>query len=686
MLKKVVFLAVALTVAFSLSACGPSPEDVTPTPAPSPAPATTPTPTPAPAETPTPEPSPKPAAFKVASLDIKPPEVMAGETVNISVVVENTGGTEGTYVVVLTVDGVNAEMKEVAITPGSSKLVDFSISRDIPGTYEIDIEGLSSTLNVKEKLIVKEIEIKYDDGSAENRMFFGEGYGHLISFSPPAAPFTVKNIKIYGAIFGSGWEDKNFEVEIWNKDCEVLYSAAHPVRLFYVPPKGSKWLEVEVPDIKVAGEFYVHIYTYGGIVLGADNSVPNLHSSSTVRTGGSAAEISTTWPIDSEQWYGDASKVNWMIRAVGTALVPSSVEFTTNNLVINPTVAEAGQTVTASAEISNTGEIDGSYPVTLKVAGAHIEDKDLTVSPGVTETVSFTFTRDTPGYYEIEVAGLTGFLIVVEPGGTIVELLKNSWPELFQELQLLPELEEIDTEDNKAIEDIAYLALNPEYRSAFESMLAAGIEGQRKYCTPLQALLWIAYDREFNEYDPLVNYSLEKLIDEAWKDTTISQNFTSDRWSDFDEVADRLNSPRLISVYMDDNFSYIADLEIFQEAERSFEIKGGACSDRGMFGLELLMRSGYAYNDFEVHENNAAAILVAFEGSSTFDRTVREQSWGHVVTLYVEDGLFYTIDMRLIRGPFDAIEDVASATYENWEAYEIRDINANVTEKVERTP
>lgn len=359
-------------------------------------------------------------------------------------------------------------------------------------------------------------------------------------------------------------------------------------------------------------------------------------------------------------------------------------DFTTSNLVITPTVAEVGQTVIATVEISNIGGIEDNYPVTLRIAGVQTETKDITIGPGVTETASFTFTRDTPGCYEIEVAGLTGQLIVIEPGGTLAEMLKTTWPELFQELQLLPELKETDMKDNEVIEDIAYLALNPEYRPAFESMLMIGIKGQRKYCTPLQALLWIAYDREFDEYNPLIDYSLEKLINDAWKNTTMSQNYTSDRWEDFDEVADRLNSPMLIATYMGNNFSYIADFYIFQPAERSFKIKGGACSDRGMFGLELLMRSGYEYNDFEVHKNNAAAILVAFEGRSTFDRTVREKGWGHVVTLYVKDGLFYTIDMRQIRGPFDAIEDAARATYPNWGAYEIRDIHASVTKKVKR--
>ena len=118
-------------------------------------PAPTPTPTPAPAPAPTPV-----AEFEVISLDIEPPEVMAGEAVSITAVVENTGGSEGTYAVILTVDGATVETKEVVIRPGNSKVVTFSLVKDTPGTYEIGIGGQSSSLIVKAKPTLEELAIQ----------------------------------------------------------------------------------------------------------------------------------------------------------------------------------------------------------------------------------------------------------------------------------------------------------------------------------------------------------------------------------------------------------------------------------------------------------------------------------------------------------------------------------------------
>jgi hypothetical protein len=277
----------------------------------------------APTSTPAPTPPPSPAKFEVVSLDIKPPEVMVGEAAGITAIVENTGGSEGTYAVILTVDGVTVEAKEVAITPGSSKVVTFSLVKDAPGTYEIGVEGLSSSLVVKEELVITEFELKYDDGRAEDFISAIPGYGYLIDFSPPSAPFTIKKVRILGALYGTGWEGNNFTVAIWDKDYELLHLESHPVTLFVL--ENPKWVEVDIPDVEVTDKFYVHVYTgtgrMEGIHIGADDSGVNEHSDMTRKLDGTF-KISTEWPYRAGVWFGDKSKVNWMIRVVGTAMLP----------------------------------------------------------------------------------------------------------------------------------------------------------------------------------------------------------------------------------------------------------------------------------------------------------------------------------------------------------------------------
>jgi hypothetical protein len=265
----------------------------------------------------------KPAAFEVTSLNVTPPEVMTGETVNITAVVENTGGSEGTYTAVLTVDGATVETKEVVLAAEESKTVSFSLVKDTHGTYQVGIDGLTSSLTVKQKMVAKEVELKYDDGQAREAIpWFG---GIIVDFSPPATPFTIKMIRIAGGLYATGLEEKTFDLEIWDQSLKVLYSATYPYTKFAA--NVISWVEFEVPDIEVADKFYVHIGLYTdspspGLHIGADDSVVNEHSDVTIRNAEGDTFRLAQWPYSTDYWFGDKSKVNWMIRVVGTYMAP----------------------------------------------------------------------------------------------------------------------------------------------------------------------------------------------------------------------------------------------------------------------------------------------------------------------------------------------------------------------------
>lgn len=422
--------------------------------------------------------TPPPAEFEISSLTIAPTETLTAEPVTISVSVNNIGGIEGTYPITLTIDGIKAETKVVRMVPQSVELVSFTVTKDEPGIYTVEINGLSGTFQV---------------------------------------------------------------------------------------------------------------------------------------------------------------------------LKPA--EFTSSNLLITPPIAEVDQAITITADVSNTGEVEGRYPVTLIINGDKVETKELTVSPGATEKASFAFAKDAAGSYAIEVGGLSG-LVIVSKAADILLQLNVTCPELYQELLKLPDLKEIDDKDDEATEDIALLALNPNYKPAFESMINEGIRDKRKYCTPLEALLWIAYDKEFDSYNPLRDYSLTRLMNAAWKNTATSKSFSSTKWQNFSEVVDRLNSPKLVEIYMQNNYSYSytkGEAEGIKSAEQIFKDKKGACYDHAVLAGYCLKKNGY---------DKAQGMYVRF------DRRVQGGFTGHIVCVYQdpEDTLYYTIDNAggsRVHGPFKSIEDAA---------------------------
>ena len=116
---------------------------------------------------------------------------------------------------------------------------------------------------------------------------------------------------------------------------------------------------------------------------------------------------------------------------------------------------------------------------------------------------------------------------------TALERLSVEYPSLYAELNKLPDLKEMGNLGKAAVNNIAMLALTPEYRTTFESMMNEGIKAMRKYCTPLQALLWINYDQPSLGNSLLQDYSLAKLIGVAWKRNATLGNFPLERWQDF---------------------------------------------------------------------------------------------------------------------------------------------------------
>ena len=91
------------------------------------------------------------AKFEFSNLVVSPLEVKAGKDVTIIVDVSNDGKAEGEYNVELYINGNVTDSQQIALVVGESTTVEFTLSEDVPGTYEVGIHGLSGTFEVLEK-------------------------------------------------------------------------------------------------------------------------------------------------------------------------------------------------------------------------------------------------------------------------------------------------------------------------------------------------------------------------------------------------------------------------------------------------------------------------------------------------------------------------------------------------------
>lgn len=177
--------------------------------------------------------------------------------------------------------------------------------------------------------MLKEVELKYDDGEFRDCIAFPGGF--IVDFIPPSVPFTVNKIRVYGALYGSERPKKDFDVEIWNKSYKILWSSSYPIDKFQTG--NPSWVDFDVPAIQVSDKFFVHVYTgtgrLQGIHIGADDSVTNLHSGITLRTKDGTTRIGfSSWIRAGGMWFEDREKVNWMVRVTGAfdASVPSQTK------------------------------------------------------------------------------------------------------------------------------------------------------------------------------------------------------------------------------------------------------------------------------------------------------------------------------------------------------------------------
>ena len=93
--------------------------------------------------------SPSPASFKATSLSISPTKVGVGETVTISVLVNETGGGSGNYLVILKINGVVMGKQEVTLTPQQSQTVTFTITNQQAGIHKIEVNNLAGEFTVE---------------------------------------------------------------------------------------------------------------------------------------------------------------------------------------------------------------------------------------------------------------------------------------------------------------------------------------------------------------------------------------------------------------------------------------------------------------------------------------------------------------------------------------------------------
>jgi hypothetical protein len=93
-------------------------------------------------------------------------------------------------------------------------------------------------------------------------------------------------------------------------------------------------------------------------------------------------------------------------------------EFTITDLTINPLEADIGESVTISANVTNIGEIEGSYMLNLTINDVLKENQTILLESGESKIAEFTDNETAEGNYTVKIDNQTGSFKIKPPAPT----------------------------------------------------------------------------------------------------------------------------------------------------------------------------------------------------------------------------------------------------------------------------
>jgi hypothetical protein len=267
-----------------------------------------------------------------------------------------------------------------------------------------------------------------------------------------------------------------------------------------------------------------------------------------------------------------------------------------------------------------------------------------------TEYSALTFLHEHPTPMQPKLAKYNldeAALVLVARGAS-----ENADPELVCELSRLPDIKDNEEKYIEFFDNMIKLSGTERNKQELASMLSEGLQYGRRYCTPLQCLYWLWLDgKEIEGY--LRPYSTARVVNEAWHGTSTSGNYKSNKWTDFEEVTDRLCSGYLSSKFAHENFTYKPDpLHTKETSLGIFILKHGRCLGFALFDFVCLEKNGFSPRIYYLEYAN--------------------EEFGHYVDTYFENGRSYLCSNGARRGytdlknAFAQIADEQQRTLVDW--------------------
>ncbi|MHB8118478.1 MAG: hypothetical protein ACYDHX_07130 [Methanothrix sp.] len=154
----------------------------------------------------------------------------------------------------------------------------------------------------------------FQDFGGVNGLFVGEA----VKFTAPKPGWKISGIEVTGVTTYNNTTklfapDRNFLVEVRDKDLNLLYKFADMQNLYFASTSEGRFLSrgIMIPSIPVTGDFYVVFYDRGSMRIGMEQT--NETSNSFFFIGNQM----TPATFEMAGKTNDTMKINWVIRVAG---------------------------------------------------------------------------------------------------------------------------------------------------------------------------------------------------------------------------------------------------------------------------------------------------------------------------------------------------------------------------------
>ena len=139
--------------------------------------------------------------------------------------------------------------------------------------------------------------------------------GEAVKFTAPSSGFNLQKVRILAwGLFNETTQtypaERNIMLEIRDTDLKLLYKFADGQNNYFLSRDGPVFAEIEIPEMKMTGDFYVVFYDRGAAPIGAAE----------VADSGNSYLFNGVKTFPAEFVSQDTNETigyNWMIEALG---------------------------------------------------------------------------------------------------------------------------------------------------------------------------------------------------------------------------------------------------------------------------------------------------------------------------------------------------------------------------------